>query len=381
MGLGLAVAPSMLMSCKKDEALQVNFNGKVLIIGAGSAGLMAGYMLQRYNIDFEIIEASSVFGGRVKKLDGFADFPIDLGAEWIHEQPDIFGRMIDDESAQGSVDLIPYNPETISLWSDSGLTNVNVGNPFYGEFKFKRSTWFDFFDQHIVPHFSDKIRYNSPVNEINYSGDKVLVSTTDGTTYEGDKVLVTVPTAILKSGSITFTPALPTNKINALSQMYMPPGIKVFIEFAERFYPDIMLVNRDTGAESDEKIYIDAAFKKDSPRHVMGLFNVGPSAGRLTDLSSDQEIIDAVLAELDEAFDGKASQHYLAHVVQNWSTEPFIQGSYTYGGGTSEMDALRDPIQQKVYFAGEALHAEANSTVHGAGLSANEVTRTILSGE
>jgi len=89
---GMTFMSSFFTSCKEGEVLEVNFSGKVIIIGAGAAGLMAGYMLHKYGIDFEIIEASSVFGGRVKKIDNFSDFPIDLGAEWVHEQPSIFCR-------------------------------------------------------------------------------------------------------------------------------------------------------------------------------------------------------------------------------------------------------------------------------------------------
>ena len=53
-------------------------------MGAGAAGITAGHALSEKGIDFEILEASSVHGGRVKKTAGFADFPIDLGAEWVH---------------------------------------------------------------------------------------------------------------------------------------------------------------------------------------------------------------------------------------------------------------------------------------------------------
>ena len=57
---------------------------KILIVGAGAAGITAGHALSEKGIDFEILEASSVHGGRVKKNADFADFPIDLGAEWVH---------------------------------------------------------------------------------------------------------------------------------------------------------------------------------------------------------------------------------------------------------------------------------------------------------
>lgn len=52
----------------------------VLIIGAGAAGLFAGKVLADRGIDFRILEASDRYGGRVGKLEGFADYPLDLGA-------------------------------------------------------------------------------------------------------------------------------------------------------------------------------------------------------------------------------------------------------------------------------------------------------------
>jgi len=57
---------------------------KICIVGAGVAGITAGHLLAEQGIDFDILEAHSTHGGRLKKLEGFADFPIDLGAEWIH---------------------------------------------------------------------------------------------------------------------------------------------------------------------------------------------------------------------------------------------------------------------------------------------------------
>ena len=97
MGVGVSVTP-WLTSCESlsDSGTQAgsNFKGNVLIIGAGSAGLIAGYSLNRQGIEFEILEASSNFGGRVKKFEGFGDFPIDLGAEWIHTNPSVLSELI-----------------------------------------------------------------------------------------------------------------------------------------------------------------------------------------------------------------------------------------------------------------------------------------------
>lgn len=387
LGIGLPFLAQLLTSCEKEDLLRdqwhVSFSGKVLVIGAGAAGLTAGYILDRYNVDFEIIEASAVHGGRVKKIDGFADFPIDLGAEWIHTAPSVLAGLLDDPDSNASVDTIVYNPQTISYWNGSKLKRANIGRHFYSEYKFKNTTWYDFFDQYMVPKIADRIRYNSPVTRIDSSAGKVVVTTAGNVTYEADKVLITVPTAVLKSGAIEFVPALPAAKTNAIDQMYVPAGIKVFIEFSERFYPDIVLgasLGEYLGAEDTERTFYDATFRKDSGRHVLGLFTIGRWAEPYTTLGSDQEVVDKVLAELDEMFDGKASQTYVKHVVQNWSAEPYILGSYTHftGSEAAAQDAMLTPIENKLYFAGEALHPTDSATVHGAAQTAYNVLETLL---
>ncbi len=74
-----------LISCKNEVGNDFQFSEKVVIIGAGAGGLSVGYLLQQQGIDFEILEASSIYGGRMRINTGFADFPIPLGAELVKE--------------------------------------------------------------------------------------------------------------------------------------------------------------------------------------------------------------------------------------------------------------------------------------------------------
>ncbi|MEL7533797.1 MAG: FAD-dependent oxidoreductase, partial [Bacteroidota bacterium] len=57
---------------------------KIIIIGAGAAGLYAAYTLAQRGIDFQILEATDRLGGRLGKIDDFADYPLDTGAQWLH---------------------------------------------------------------------------------------------------------------------------------------------------------------------------------------------------------------------------------------------------------------------------------------------------------
>jgi monoamine oxidase len=84
--------PTMLASCGNkqgdggDGITPVNKfrDYTVIVIGAGAAGLYAGWYLQERGFQVKVLEASDRIGGRVRPLAGFADFDIELGAEEIH---------------------------------------------------------------------------------------------------------------------------------------------------------------------------------------------------------------------------------------------------------------------------------------------------------
>ena len=108
--LGLTLPLSgVLTGCDQMES-DATYSGKVIIIGAGAAGLAAGYLLQQRGIEFEILEASGLYGGRMKRTTDFASFPIPLGAEWIHVEPDILQEIVNDESITVGIETTKYNP-------------------------------------------------------------------------------------------------------------------------------------------------------------------------------------------------------------------------------------------------------------------------------
>jgi monoamine oxidase len=67
---------------------------RVVVIGAGAAGLYAGWTLQDEGASVTILEASAVHGGRLRVLEGFADFPIELGAEEVHGERSILHTLL-----------------------------------------------------------------------------------------------------------------------------------------------------------------------------------------------------------------------------------------------------------------------------------------------
>lgn len=386
MGISLPLLSSILLqSCSTKSLFFPKLNGaykdKFLIVGAGAAGMSAGYLLKKYEIEFEILEAAHVFGGRLKKAANFTNFPLDLGAEWIHVEPNVLTKIANKSIVDEQFEIIDYNPQSIKTWKNGALKRRNYIKNLYGEWKFKRSTWFDFFEQNIVPEIADRIIVNKPVVEINYKSDKVVAKTADNELYEADKVLVTVPVKILQNNLITFKPSLPKEKKEAIDRVFMGDGIKMFIEFDSKFYPDILSFgNIFKALFEEEKFVYDAAFKKDSNKNILGLFAINEKAAVYTKLN-EEEIVSKFLSELDGMFDGKATTHYKKHIIQNWSKEPFIQGAYSYsfdGNKNNIIKMIAQPLMNKVYFAGEALSIENQAMVQGACESAYSMIATMM---
>jgi len=59
-------------------------NKSVLIIGAGMAGLRAGYLLNQEGYQVTTLEARDRIGGRIWTSKDWENAPLDLGASWIH---------------------------------------------------------------------------------------------------------------------------------------------------------------------------------------------------------------------------------------------------------------------------------------------------------
>jgi len=305
-----------------------------------------------------------------------------LHCQRLWTDPSVLASIINDPQANHSVDVVVYNPQTIRTWNSGRLSSHNYIRNFYSEWKFKNTTWHGFFEQFILPHVEDRLVLDTPIAEIDHTSDKVALRSSDGRMFEADKVLITVPVKVMQNRQITFTPPLPADKMDAFDKVFMGDGIKIFVEFRERFYPDILAFGNIFDALSkEEKFVYDAAFRKGSDRNILGLFAINSEASAYTRSGDDGQIINHFLAELDEIFDGKATANYVKHVIQNWSAEPYINGAYSYsfdGDQESIVAAMMKSVSSKLYFAGEAYSIDDQAMVQGACESAYETMRKML---
>ena len=139
---------SLILSCKKEKVPtpcenNENTTKKVIIIGAGASGLAAAYKLEEEGIDYQILEASDRIGGRLKKNEGFADFPIDLGAEWIHEDKSILNYITNQSGSEPNVETILYQPMNVhevdgnTITQNSEQEMIDYYANYITEYKFK----------------------------------------------------------------------------------------------------------------------------------------------------------------------------------------------------------------------------------------------------
>lgn len=427
---GVLIPAEMFTSCRRELLFETSpFHGKVIIVGAGAAGLYAGYLLQSKGIDFTILEAASTHGGRMGKLTGFADYPIDTGAQWLHGNNNILGDLIaknqtkitEDESEtrfwfnNSVVSELPRDPfifeednlpdlsfKEYAHQKDFGSEYDNIIEAIAGDqgasasllsaywnskdeenwvsgdtdYKF-RETFFDVIDQHFALPIMDTIVFNTPVSEIDYSGDKIVVKS-GNSQWEADKVIVTVPVSILKLHEIQFIPSLPSEKNDAFAKFGMGPGMKVFLKFSQKFFDGNLIGGAVCGA------YVDDTLGKETNDHVLLAFVMGDQAQTLHNLGSDNAITNALIQELDTIYNGAASASFIASSVFDYTTKPFIKGAYGYStigmGDARKVAAL--PVDNKLFFAGEAMNTNGHhQTVHGAVESGYKAVIDLLKSE
>ncbi len=90
---------------------------KVIVIGAGIAGLTAAKYLQERGCDVEVLEARSRIGGRIWTDESMGD-PIDFGASWIHG---FRHNPITKIAKEAKISLKHSEYDNIGLYDEKGL--------------------------------------------------------------------------------------------------------------------------------------------------------------------------------------------------------------------------------------------------------------------
>ncbi|MGA4543026.1 flavin monoamine oxidase family protein [Uniformispora flossi] len=221
------------------------------------------------------------------------------------------------------------------------------------------------------------VRLETAVTAVTRTGDGVRVETADAS-FEARHVIVTVPLGVLKAGAITFTPALPEAVAGPIARLGMGVFNKVFLQFPERFWPDGVYAIRQHGRPGVPwHSWYDVSAVSGTP---MLLTFAGGAWAREIEQKTDDEIVASVVGSLRGIY-GDAVPEPTAHWITRWGSDPLALGSYSYiaaGSSHRDHDALGEPVDGVLHFAGEATWGTSPATVDGAFQSGHRVAERIL---
>lgn len=225
-----------------------------------------------------------------------------------------------------------------------------------------------------------KIILKAPVMSIDSTFGKVSVKT-DEKTYEADKVIVTAPLPALKN--IKFIPDI-SEKMALVPKIGFGSAIKLLIKFKSQWWKH---------ATANDLSKLSFALCNDDftawwtqyplETNVMVGWMAGPNVEKNKELSEEQ-LLNLGLLALTNMF--SLDKDFLKNEIEtwkviNWSSDPYALGAYSYTAmdTADSYEKLAEPINDTIFFAGEALYAgEETATVEGALGSGKDVAAKIL---
>lgn len=207
---------------------------------------------------------------------------------------------------------------------------------------------------------------NTRADRIDWSGAGVTVETPKGT-LKAKSVLITVSNGILAANDIRFTPELPDWKTESFLNLPIGTMNKTCVHFdKDVFGPDgrghHTTWNDDgTGSSIEASVMgLNTAVTFLGGRHAIWLEKQGQQAGH--DFAVDQ---------IANVFGNDIRKHVTRSIVTAWNTEPWTRGSYAMSkpGQTHQRLELARPIDDRLFFAGEATIVGPQACCHGAFMS------------
>jgi len=412
----------------------------VIIIGAGAAGLMAMKELVEAGRTVCILEAAAIAGGRIVTLhrDDLEEI-VEAGAEFIHgdlpltlqllneariSYTKVVGEMISVEKGIWQNDEMhdSHWAQFTEQLKKSGedITIRSFLEKYFGSSEFtglRRAVQnfaegFDLADisrasvlaikkewrhenEHqyrvdggygrLVNYLEDickraggVFQFNAPVTKIEHNKNHVTVHTANGDTYSASKIIITVSAGVLQSGAIKFEPKL-TLYDHAVQQIGFGSVIKFLLYFKTNFWKDhpgsigFLL--------SDEEIPTWWTQLPHENNLLTGWLGGPPAVTKSGD--SDEMLLSSALLSLSRIFHlplQSLSNNLLFHKIICWHNDPYTKGAYSYStlGSAEARKILLKPVDDTIYFAGEALYeGDLQGTVEAALQSGRSVARTI----
>ncbi|WP_063320090.1 FAD-dependent oxidoreductase [Pseudovibrio sp. Ad13] len=419
----------------------VSARGKrVIIIGAGIAGLAAARDLMDTGYSVLVLEASNKIGGRIRTNRALG-VPIEEGAGWIHgpknnpimklaEQSGqktfvtkdsnftVYNHMGKQVSNQKISKMGQEHEQMLGLigsgmnkdmalsevlehmaprmtrnpifrWMTSAYTEFDTGSPVseLSAMYFSQNDMFEGEDVVLVDGYDRlleplthgiPILNRKPVQRIAYHDRVGVFVQTDKEIFESDFVIVTVPLGVLKAKDIEFIPPLPKIHRNAIERVGMGDVTKIAMKFDELHWPEkTQYFGLMTQTQGRWNYFLN--HKPFINANVLTALSFGNYSRMIETMDHDYMLEDAMKAVRTMfGSDTPDPRHYIA---TRWSQDPYTKGSFSYakvGSDPYDFNILSEPIGHCLTFAGEHTDFKYHGTVHGAYLSGKKAAKVAM---
>lgn len=385
----------------------------VIVIGAGAAGLAAGAALA--DVSFIIIEARDRLGGRGWTLNA-GGYPVDMGCGWLHSAgtnpfADIAGEKgieIDRSTApwqkdawDGNFPLVEqraYREAWAGLYErmEAGASEardrpasdflepggrwnglLDAGSTFVNGVELAGLSTVDF-DRYedsglnwrapagfgaLIARVGDglPIETNCSATLIDHSGARLRIETPRGA-IGARAAIVTVPTNLIAREALRFSPELP-DKVDAATSLPLGLADKLFLSVTDA--GDLPIDGRLYGAR--DRAAIASYHLRPFGRSLIECYFGGAFAREL-EAAGEQAFADYAIAEIVGALGSNMRARLAPVAVSRWGIDPFALGSYSHAlvGCSDARAILARPVDDRIFFAGEACSRHDFSTAHGA---------------
>lgn len=238
-----------------------------------------------------------------------------------------------------------------------------------------------------IKAFGGILRFNSVVEKIDHSNERIAVTTNSGAVYEAEKVLIALPLGILQlpyqeAGAVHIQPAINEYQF-ALQQIGFGAIIKVLLKFDEIFWEQIEGLDLSGMAFllSDERI---PTWWTQSPGHEPILTGwLGGPLAREYEHAPDEELFEYAIKSLSNIFGLSYDDiecKLTGHQVINWTADKYTRGSYAYDTTTSAQarTVLSSPLDNRLFFAGEYLYSGPSMGTVEAALTSGKKSADII---
>jgi monoamine oxidase len=214
------------------------------------------------------------------------------------------------------------------------------------------------------------VSFNCAASEIDHSGMRLRIKTSQGE-IAARAIILTIPPTLLLSGALRFHPDLP-QKREAAGGLPLGVADKLYIAIDE---PDDFPIDGHLFGRIDRRETASYHLRPFGRAVIEAYF--GGALARSLEAEGPEAFFGFACDELACLFGDAIRKRLHFIVATSWAQDPWSLGSYSYArpGHADDRQKLAETVDERLFFAGEACSSHYFSTAHGAyetGLEAAE---------